>query len=221
MECTRIVLPYAHRALLLPILIQLIMVVAYSARVEAPAPIAHESLPTKAVEVRSTQSAASSRSGHPARSDARVGPPRLIFCDGVLRPPGARLVDVYDHIASRNVCRLTELHICMAARPVAVHPPSLFDDLPLSHDSYSIVKRLGVEQFSHHKIQQGKCVTRYEMTVMLARILNQLSRSESLSRQIPQHDVRVFVRVCEEFADGLQLLHVDMTRLRHLKAGCK
>jgi hypothetical protein len=99
-----------------------------------------------------------------------------------------------------------------------------FADVPHGHWAYEAIRKsveAGILQGWENKFHGGKVVNRYQMAVVVARMIDRLGVMKSGGRVISPQDVANLESLTIEFADELALLNVKVNKLEDAVAGLK
>ena len=117
-----------------------------------------------------------------------------------------------------------------AAAPVVDAPVTTgasggpFSDVPQGHWAYEAIKKAvdaGILQGWENKFHGGKVVNRYQMAVVVARMLDRVGVMKAGNRVITAQDVANLESLTIEFADELALLNVKVNKIEDELAGLR
>lgn len=103
-------------------------------------------------------------------------------------------------------------------------PGGPFSDVPQGHWAYEAIKKAvdaGILQGWENKFHGGKVVNRYQMAVVVARMIDRLGVMRAGNRTITAQDVANLEALTIEFADELALLNVKVNKLEDAVAGIR
>ena len=93
-----------------------------------------------------------------------------------------------------------------------------FSDLPKTHWSYSAVQYAtdtGILQGYAGKFYGEKLINRYQMAVIIEKVLDVTSKNQGSSSSMSVNDMRNMERLMIEFADEIALLNVRISTLEN------
>jgi hypothetical protein len=99
-----------------------------------------------------------------------------------------------------------------------------FTDLPRGHWAYEAVQKAsasGILQGWNGRFHGGKVVTRYQMAVVVARMIDRVGVLKEGGKTVTGEDVQRLEALMIEFADELALLNVKVSKLEDVMAGLK
>ena len=114
------------------------------------------------------------------------------------------------------------LRHAVAARPT--DPTGPFTDVPRGHWAYDAIRKAadaGLMQGWQNEFHGKQTVNRYQMAVVVARLLDRASVLKIDGRTITGKDIANLEALCIEFADELSLLNVKVSKLESTIAALK
>src|SRR5688572_15277279 len=109
-------------------------------------------------------------------------------------------------------------------RSAAAHSGGPFADVPRGHWAYEAVQKAaeaGILQGWNNRFHGNKVVNRYQMAVVVARMLDRVGVLKANGKVITGQDIANLESLVIEFADELALLNVKVSTLEDTVAGLK